>query len=443
MEKNLYVKTYGCQMNVYDSIKMEDLLKPFGYKFNDQLDQADMVILNTCHIREKATEKVYSELGRIKKLKDKKLANNSNMIVVVAGCVGQAEGKEIFKRSPWVDAVVGPQSYQNLPELMSQLMRDKKHVFDLSFVEEEKFDKLPETTKSQGPSAFLAIQEGCDKFCKFCCVPYTRGAEFSRPVANIYREALSMITQGSKEIHLLGQNVSAYHGLSPEGKEISLASLINSLAKIPGLERLRYTTSHPTEIYDDLIEAHGNIPQLMPYLHLPVQSGSDKILKDMNRRHTAEEYLQVIAKLKKARPDIAFSSDFIVGYPGETEQDFRDTMAIVQEVKYAQAYSFKYSPRPGTPASVLPQLPEDIKNERLQELQALIKKQQDEFNASFLGKELNILLEKTGRKENQLVGKSEYLQAVTVENSTNAKIGDIVKVRVNKIMTNSLIAEEI
>ncbi|MEQ9115273.1 MAG: tRNA (N6-isopentenyl adenosine(37)-C2)-methylthiotransferase MiaB [Rickettsiales bacterium] len=439
MQKGLYIKTYGCQMNVYDSVRMGDLLKPFGYSVTSDIENANMVILNTCHIREKATEKVYSELGRIKKIKDR---SPDEMLVIVAGCVGQAEGKEIFNRSPWVDIVVGPQSYQNLPELMAKLSRENKHVIDLNFVDEEKFDSLPESSKSQGASAFLSIQEGCDKFCKFCCVPYTRGAEFSRPLEKIYREALQIVSQGSKEITLLGQNVSAYHGKNLEGEEISLAKLIRSLDKIEGLERIRYTTSHPREIYDDLILAHKEVQKLMPFLHLPVQSGSNRILADMNRKHTANDYLKVIEKLRNARPEIAFSSDFIVGYPGESDKDFQDTMNLVKNVGYAQAYSFKYSPRPGTPASILPQLPEDVKNDRLQELQALLREQQTNFNNSFLNKTVNILIEKKGRKELQMVGKSEFLQAVTIDN-INEGVGKIIPVKVNKIMSNSLLGEAI
>jgi len=441
MQKNLFIKTYGCQMNVYDSLKIGDLLKPFGYALTDTIDNADMVVLNTCHIREKATEKVYSELGRIKKLKNKNLIQKKNdMTVVVAGCVGQAEGEQIFKRSPWVDIVVGPQSYQNLPELITRIAREKKHAINLDFVDDEKFDSLPESNLTQGVSAFLSIQEGCDKFCKFCCVPYTRGAEFSRPLEKIYREALNIISLGSKEITLLGQNVSSYHGKDIENNEISLATLIRHLENIPDLERIRYTTSHPKEIYEDLILAHKEVDKLMPFLHLPVQSGSDRILNDMNRKHTAKDYLEVIEKLRNARPEIAFSSDFIVGYPGESDKDFQDTLKLVKEVGYAQAYSFKYSPRPGTPASILPQLPEDIKDARLQELQNLIRKQQTDFNDSFVGKTLNVLVEKTGRKKSQLIGKSEFLQAVTIDN-INEGIGKIIPVKITKNMTNSLLGE--
>lgn len=438
MQKNLFIKTYGCQMNVYDSIRIGDVLKPFGYQITETIDNADMVVLNTCHIREKAAEKVYSELGRIRKFKTaRQRKTDQEMIIAVAGCVGQAEGEEIFKRSPWVDIVVGPQSYHTLPELMAQLMRKKKHVIELSFVEEKKFDLLPETMNSQGVSAFLSIQEGCDKFCKFCVVPYTRGSEFSRPMEQIYREALQLSTLGSAEITLLGQNVNAYHGLDDSGKIHSLASLVKSIAKIEAIKRIRYTTSHPNDMTEDLIEVHGSEPKLMPFLHLPIQSGSNKILKDMNRRHTVEQYLETINKLKSARPDISFSSDFIVGYPGETEKDFADTLQIVKEVGYAQAYSFKYSPRPGTPASIMAQLPEDVKDERLQILQSLILEQQNAFNKSFIGKNLEVLLEKPGRHPTQITGRSQYMQAVHVDNA-DQYLGKVVTVYINELRTNSL-----
>ncbi len=438
MQKNLFIKTYGCQMNVYDSIRIGDVLKPFGYQITETIDNADMVVLNTCHIREKAAEKVYSELGRIRKFKTaRQRKTDQEMIIAVAGCVGQAEGEEIFKRSPWVDIVVGPQSYHTLPELMAQLMRKKKHVIELSFVEEKKFDLLPETMNSQGVSAFLSIQEGCDKFCKFCVVPYTRGSEFSRPMEQIYREALQLSTLGSAEITLLGQNVNAYHGLDDAGNIHSLASLVKSIAKIEAIKRIRYTTSHPNDMTEDLIEVHGSEPKLMPFLHLPIQSGSNKILKDMNRRHTVEQYLETINKLKSVRPDISFSSDFIVGYPGETEKDFADTLQIVKEVGYAQAYSFKYSPRPGTPASIMAQLPEDVKDERLQILQSLILEQQNAFNKSFVGKKLEVLLEKPGRHPTQITGRSQYMQAVHVDNA-DQYLGKVVTVNINELLTNSL-----
>ncbi len=434
MSKDLYIKTYGCQMNVYDSIKIGDLLKPFGFRITDSMQNADMVVLNTCNVREKAAEKMYSELGRIKKIKNK---SAKNMIIAIAGCVGQAEGKEIFKRAPWVDIVVGPQSYQTLPELLIQLEREKKHVLNLDFIQDSKFDDLPESQKPQGVSAFLSIQEGCDKFCKFCCVPYTRGAEFSRTVEQIYREALHLSSQGSKEITLLGQNVNAYHGLNYRNESTSLAQLIAYIAKIEPIKRIRYTTSHPIDMTDDLIEAHGTIPKLMPFLHLPVQSGSDKILKHMNRKHDVNQYLTIIKKLKKAKEDILFSSDFIVGYPGETEEDFNNTLQLVKEVKFAQSYSFKYSPRPGTPASILPQIDENIKNERLYLLQELLSTQQRQCNEKFLGKTIKVLIEKEGKHKNQFIGRSEYMQAVSLYSSKD-NLGEVVDVKVDKVFSNSL-----
>ncbi|MCH9753900.1 MAG: tRNA (N6-isopentenyl adenosine(37)-C2)-methylthiotransferase MiaB [Alphaproteobacteria bacterium] len=435
--KKLFIQTYGCQMNAYDSIRIGDLLKPFGYETTEVIEESDMVVLNTCHIREKATEKVYSRLGRIRDMKRKL---GKDLIIVVAGCVGQAEGEEIFKRAPWVNIVVGPQSYHNLPELLAKLARNNKHVWDLNFEEDKKFDVLSETLKPQGVSAFLSIQEGCDKFCKFCCVPYTRGAEFSRPVAQIYREALLIASQGSKEITLLGQNVNAYHGLDHEGNQASLADLIKYVSKIDEIKRIRYTTSHPYDMTDDLIEAHGSIQKLMPFLHLPVQSGSDRILKAMNRKHNVETYFDIIDRLRESRKGIAFSSDFIVGYPGETEQDFQDTMELVRRVNFAQAYSFKYSPRPGTPASSMTQVPEDIKTDRLQRLQDLINKQQHEFNDSCVGKTFDVLMEKAGKYENQFSGKSEYMQTVNIENAAQY-IGEIIKVKITKASANSLQGE--
>jgi len=424
-------------MNAYDSMKIGDLLKPFGYATTEVIEDADMVILNTCHIREKATEKVYSRLGRIRDLKQKL---GKEMIIVVAGCVGQAEGEEIFKRAPWVSIVVGPQSYHNLPELLAKLARNNKHVWDLNFAEDKKFDALPESLKSQGASAFLSIQEGCDKFCKFCCVPYTRGAEFSRPVEQIYREALIIASQGSKEITLLGQNVNAYHGLDHEGTQISLANLVKYIAKINEVKRIRYTTSHPHDMTDDLIEAHGSIEKLMPFLHLPVQSGSDKILKAMNRKHNIETYFSIIDRLRDARKGMAFSSDFIVGYPGETEQDFLYTMELVKRVNFAQAYSFKYSPRPGTPASTMAQVPEDVKSDRLQRLQDLINQQQQAFNNASLGQTFDVLMEKSGKYENQFSGKSEYMQTVNIQDASEY-IGQIVKAKIIKSSANSLQGE--
>jgi tRNA-2-methylthio-N6-dimethylallyladenosine synthase len=436
--KKLYIKTYGCQMNVYDSDKMADLLKPFGFDHTDQIEGSDMVILNTCHIREKAAEKIYSELGRIRVLKAQKQAKGDNMIVAVAGCVAQAEGEEIFRRAPCVDIVVGPQSYHNLPELITKIARDGKMVINLDFPTISKFDILPNESKAPGISAFLSIQEGCNEFCKFCVVPYTRGEEYSRPVADIYREAVRFSEAGAVEITLLGQNVNAYNGINEHNNQTNLGNLIRSLAKIDKIKRIRYMTSHPRNMHDDLIAAHGEEPKLMPFLHLPIQSGSNKVLKEMNRKHTREEYLNIIDKLRKSRPDMAFSSDFIVGYPGESDQDFEQTMKIVEEVGYAQCYSFKYSPRPGTPAAINEnQVPEEIKSERLARLQALISNYQDKFNYNFIGKNFEVLLDKHGKHQAQLTGKSPYMQAVHIDNAENY-LGKIVNVKVAEITSNSL-----
>ncbi len=436
----LYIKTYGCQMNVYDSVKMEDLLKPHGFELSNEPESADLVILNTCHIREKATDKVYSELGRIRKGKEQKSAKGENMMIAVAGCVAQAEGEEIFKRAPYVDIVVGPQSYQNLPELIEKAKRKKGWVIDLDFPSNSKFDSMPEESGDRGVSAFLTVQEGCDKFCHFCCVPFTRGAEYSRSVPEIYREALRLISLGVKEITLLGQNVSAYHGEAQEGKTWGLGKLINRLAEIDKLERIRYTTSHPNDMLDEeLIEAHANQPKVMPFLHLPVQSGSDKILKAMNRKHNRKYYFEVIEKYRKACPDIAFSSDFIVGYPGETDQDFKDTLDLITQVNYALSYSFKYSPRPGTAAAVLDnQVPEEKKTERLLILQELLNKQQLEFNKSKEELILPVLFDGKGRQQNQYHGKTPYLQTIVIESKYEDLIGKTMKVRIQKAGQNAL-----
>ena len=439
--KKLYVKSYGCQMNVYDSNKMIDLLHAFGYRPTSEMDDADMVILNTCHIREKAAEKVYSELGRIRHLKEERKSKGKEMLITVAGCVSQAEGDEIFLRAPYVDIVVGPQTYHNLPELIAKVARNNKYVLNLDFPSISKFDSLPESTQSQGLSAFLTIQEGCDKFCKFCCVPYTRGAEYSRGLSEIYREALTLVSNGAKEISLLGQNVTAYHGLDHEGKEISIAELIKHIAKIPELKRIRYTTSHPNDMFDDLIELHATEAKLMPFLHLPVQSGSDKILAHMNRKHTAEQYLDLITKYRNARPDMLFSSDFIVGYPGETEQDFEDTMELIRKVKFALSYSFKYSPRPGTPAASMEnQVPEEIKTDRLVRMQALLAQQQEEINHATIGKECFVMFEKQGKFPGQIHGKNEFAQAVCVEGNEGI-IGKILPVKINKVVGSTLVGE--
>jgi tRNA-2-methylthio-N6-dimethylallyladenosine synthase len=433
MPKKLFIKTYGCQMNVYDSIKMQELLAPFGFESTEDINDADMVILNTCHIREKASEKVYSELGRVKKVKDYRLQNGlGDMIIAVAGCVGQAEGEEIFRRAYYVDIVVGPQSYHTLPDLVAKLARSEKRLIELDFIEEEKFDNLPKNYQGQGASAFVSIQEGCDKFCTFCVVPYTRGAEFSRKVEEIYRESMAVVTKGASEVHLLGQNVNAYHGKAADDQNYSIADLIRHIAKIKGLERIRYTTSHPRDMDDDLIALHGQEAKLMPFLHLPIQSGSNKILKAMNRKHTREEYFTIIDKIRVARPDIVMSSDFIIGFPGESDEDFADTLDLVKKVGYGQCFSFKYSPRPGTPAASMEQVPEAIKVERLNILQKELSKQQLLFNESCVGKVIPVLFEKPGKFDGHIVGKTPYMQSAYIDNVDKSLIGKIVNVKINK-----------
>ncbi|MCH2546034.1 MAG: tRNA (N6-isopentenyl adenosine(37)-C2)-methylthiotransferase MiaB [Alphaproteobacteria bacterium] len=440
-KKKLYIKTYGCQMNVYDSTRMADVLAPIGYEPTSEPNGADMVILNTCHIREKAEEKVYSDLGRIRPHKEKKASEGSKMLIAVGGCVGQAEGAEIIKRAPYVDIVLGSQSYHRLPDMVASALRDGGGVVDLEFPEEPKFDTLPEATAPTGKSAFLAVQEGCDKFCTFCVVPYTRGAEYSRSVDEIISEAKILVRGGAVELTLLGQNVNAYHGLGADAKDWSLAQLIKALAKIDGLERIRYTTSHPRDMRDDLIAVHGDEPKLMPYLHLPIQSGSNHMLKQMNRKHTAEDYLEIIDKLRAARPDIALSSDFIVGFPGESDEDFKATMALVESVGYAQAYSFKYSQRPGTPAADhAAQIDEDVKSKRLQLLQGLLNRQQAAFNRATVGKTFPVLFEREGKYAGHLIGKSPYLQSVHVRNAKNL-MGQLVEVNITEALDNSLAGE--
>ncbi|MGX9356967.1 tRNA (N6-isopentenyl adenosine(37)-C2)-methylthiotransferase MiaB [Roseobacteraceae bacterium S113] len=437
MTKKLFIKTYGCQMNVYDSERMSEALE--GYEQTDTPDDADMILLNTCHIREKAAEKVYSELGRFKGLK----ADKPDLKIGVAGCVAQAEGAEIMRRQPLVDLVVGPQSYHRLPELVERTHNGAK-ALDTDFPEEDKFERLKGRPKAQrGPTAFLTVQEGCDKFCAFCVVPYTRGAEVSRPVQQVLTEARDLVERGVREITLLGQNVNAYHGAGPGaqgGGDWTLAQLIWALNDVDGLERIRFTTSHPNDMQDDLIEAHGSCPKLMPYLHLPVQAGSDKILKRMNRAHTAESYLKVIEKLRDARPDLLLSGDFIVGFPEETEEDFQATMDLIREVKYGTAYSFKYSTRPGTPAAERPQVPEDEKTDRLHRLQALLSQQQRALQDAMVGRDVSVLFEKPGRQDGQMVGKSEYLHAVHVSDA-DVQIGDLRRVRVVESGSNSLAAK--
>lgn len=438
MSKNLYIKTYGCQMNVYDSDCMAELLKPHGYEQCESVDTADMVILNTCHIREKAAEKMYSELGRVRQHKENKNKQGENCIIAVAGCVGQAEGKEIFKRAPFVDMVVGPQSYQTLPDLLSSVKRNEGHKIDLSF-SNKKFDTLNTKALSGKSSTFLTIQEGCDKFCTFCVVPYTRGAEYSRPVSEIYREAMQLVANGTKEITLLGQNVNAYQGKTEESNHYNLGQLIRHLCKINGLERIRYSTSHPRDMHDELYKVHFEEEKVMPFLNLPVQSGSDKILQAMNRKHTRDSYFEIIDKLRDGRPEMQFSTDIIVGFPGESDKDFEDTVDLVKRVNYTQAYSFKYSPRPGTPgADMEEQIPEHIKDERLQYLQAIINQQQERYNKNCEGKKMAVLFDRKGKRENQYVGKTPFMQSVHVTSEKNGIINAIKEVAIKEGFANSL-----
>ena len=426
-------------MNVYDSERMADVLAPLGYAISDSAEGADLVVLNTCHIREKAAEKVYSELGRLKELKLAKAeAGGGAMTIAVAGCVAQAEGAEIMRRAPTVDLVVGPQAYHQLPELIARLSRASGERLAADFAAEEKFDALPTARGTKGPTAFLTVQEGCDKFCSFCVVPYTRGAEYSRPVASILAEAEGLAARGVREVTLLGQNVNAYTGAGPDGAVASLADLVRRLAEIEGLARIRYTTSHPRDMRDDLISAHAEVEALMPYLHLPVQSGSDRVLKAMNRAHTAESYLRLVERIRAARPDMALSGDFIVGFPGETETDFQATLDLVEAAGYASAFSFKYSRRPGTPAAAMPrQVAEEVKTERLARLQALLDRQRHAFDAAQVGLTLPVLFERPGRQPGQAIGRSPYLQAVWVEGAV-ARIGTVVPVHITATGPNSL-----
>jgi len=430
--KKLFIKTYGCQMNVYDSERMAAAVAPSGYDQVDTPEGADLILLNTCHIREKAAEKVYSELGRLKEHK----IGNPDLKIGVAGCVAQAEGEEIVARQPAVDLVVGPQAYHNLPEMLEQVSKGGTAV-NTAFPEEDKFDHLPdEVGQRRAPSAFLTVQEGCDKFCTFCVVPYTRGMEVSRPADRIMREARDLVARGVAEITLLGQNVNAYHGASDSG-DWTLARLIDALAGLDGLKRIRFTTSHPNDMSDDLIAAFGDQEKLMPYLHLPVQSGSDKVLKAMARKHTAASYLDVLDRIRAVRPDIALSGDFIVGFPGETEADFQATLDLCDTVRYAQAYSFKYSPRPGTPAFGRDQVDEAEKVERLARLQTMLTAHQKAFQEAQVGRNMPVLLEKAGRKPGQVIGKSPFLHAVHLDGPLSL-IGQIVDVRIDASMTNSL-----
>jgi tRNA-2-methylthio-N6-dimethylallyladenosine synthase len=444
LAKKLYIKTYGCQMNVYDSARMADVLAPLGYGTAEDPSDADMVILNTCHIRERASEKVFSELGRLRQARAERKQAGADMIIAVAGCVAQAEGAEILRRAPDVDIVLGPQTYHRLPEMVARAARARSArdgnsrrgagVLDTDFPAESKFDHLPVPAADQAVSAFLAVQEGCDKFCTFCVVPYTRGAEFSRPVAQVVDEARALVAAGAREINLLGQNVNAYHGEAPDGSEWGLGRLVRHLAdRVDGLLRIRYTTSHPRDMNDDLIAAHAEVPQLMPFLHLPVQSGSDRVLEAMNRQHKVRLYYEIVDRLRAARPDMALSSDFIVGFPGESETDFATTMKLVQEIGFAQAFSFNYSIRPGTPGAAMEnQVPEAVKDERLQRLQAVLNAQQVEFNRGMIGRVLPVLLEKPGKRAGQLVGRSPYLQAVHVM-ADPGEIGRVVDLRIDGI----------
>ncbi|HMA49088.1 MAG TPA: tRNA (N6-isopentenyl adenosine(37)-C2)-methylthiotransferase MiaB [Magnetospirillaceae bacterium] len=439
MAKKLFIRTYGCQMNVYDSARMADVLAPLGYQPSDSPDDADMVIVNTCHIREHASEKTFSELGRLRDIKQERAKQGQETVLAVAGCVAQAEGEEIIRRAPFVDIVLGPQTYHRLPEMVARASRAGGAVLDTDFPAEPKFDHLP-APQAQGLTAFLSVQEGCDKFCTFCVVPYTRGAEYSRSPDAILEEARSLVGQGVREITLLGQNVNGYHGGG-----LRLGGLMRRLTEIEGLERLRYTTSHPRDMDDELIEAHRDLPQVMPFLHLPVQSGSDRILAAMNRQHTADDYRRIIDRLRAANPEIALSSDFIVGFPGETDQDAADTIKLVEEIGFAQAYSFKYSPRPGTPASGMAgQVPEAVKEERLAQLQAALQIQSARFNQGCVGRTFDVVLDRPGRQDGQLIGRSPYMQSVFVT-APATMLNSVQKLTITAAYSNSLgavLAEE-
>ena len=439
--EKVFIKTFGCQMNVYDSERLSESLSQTGYSETKNIHNADLVILNTCHIREKATEKVYSDLGRIHDIKKSRKKEGKNTIVTVAGCVAQAEGTEIFKRSKVVDVVVGPQSYQSLPRILSHVKSTGQRVKEIDFLHREKFSTLPSERKYSSPSAFLTIQEGCNKFCTFCVVPYTRGVEYSRSISEIEKEARTLTEKGVRELILLGQNVNAYHGFSEANVQSSLATLISRLARIKGLERLRYTTSHPLDMSDDLIAAHQNETKLMPYLHLPFQSGSDKILRSMNRKHTRDEYIRIIERVRKIRPDIALSTDIIVGFPEETEEDFEQTLDLVKTIGFAHSFSFKYSPRLGTPAAGLEtQVNEEVKSDRLSRLQSLLQTQHERYNSQFIGKTLPVLFEKEGTKKGIFVGRSPYFQLVYAEsnNTSSTIVGEICSVEIVKSGPGSL-----
>lgn len=438
MARKLHIKTFGCQMNVYDSARMADVLAPLGYVLTNAAEDADLIILNTCHIREKAVEKVFSELGRLKALKNERNVQKEPLILGVAGCVAQAEGGEILNRAPYVDIVFGPQAYHRLPEMIARVARGAGRVLSTDFPVEPKFDNLPEPSAQPGaPTAFLTVQEGCDKFCTFCVVPYTRGAEYSRPTSEVLAEARTYAAAGIREIVLLGQNVNCYHGLAPGGDEWGLGRLIREVAAIDGIERVRYVTSYPADMNAELIAAHREVDVLMPFLHLPVQSGSDRILTAMRRRHSASDYRRIVARLRAARPDLALSTDLIVGFPGETHADFQASLQLVRDIGFSQAYSFKYSPRPGTPASLEPQLEESVKDERLAELQTLLNRQQREFNESCVDQVLPVLFESRGRTAGQIVGRSPYMQSVHVE-APESWLGTIRQVRIGEGFANSL-----
>jgi tRNA-2-methylthio-N6-dimethylallyladenosine synthase len=442
--RKVHIKSYGCQMNVYDSHRMADMLAAQGFSETPGPEDADLVILNTCHIRERAAEKVYSELGRIRQIKRAAAAEGRQVTIAVAGCVAQAEGKEILRRASAVDLVVGPQSYHRLPALLERVAQGET-VIDTEFPVEDKFSVLKAptraATRARGITAFVTVQEGCDKFCTFCVVPYTRGIEVSRPVASIVTEIERLADAGVREVTLIGQNVNAYHGDGPDGRSWTLGRLLHRLAGVPGIARLRYTTSHPCDMDDSLVEAHRDLACLPPFLHLPVQSGSDRILAAMNRRHTRADYLAAIARMRAAHAEMAFSSDFIVGFPGETEEDFRATLSLIDEVGYAGAYSFKYSPRPGTPAAdMAEQLPEAVTSDRLYRLQDAITRQQMAFNARWLGKSLDVLFEKPGHHPGQIVGRSPYLQPVHVSGPSTL-IGNIGAATITELRANSMIGE--
>lgn len=438
--KKVHIKSYGCQMNVYDGQRMADVLGQQGYVETATPDDADLILLNTCHIRERAAHKVYTELGKLRDLKRERKADGRETTLVVAGCVAQAEGAEIQRRQPAVDLVIGPQTYHRLPELLAQTKRGR--VVDTELPPEDKFGHLPAPKPAailaRGVSAFVTVQEGCDKFCAFCVVPYTRGAEFSRPVAQVIAEVERLAQAGVQDVSLLGQNVNAYHGEGPDGRVWTLAQLMHRIAEVPGIARIRYTTSHPRDMDDELIAAHRDLPQVMPFLHLPVQAGSDRILSAMNRKHTGDEYRRLIDRIRAARPDIALSSDFIVGFPGESDADFEETLRLIADIRFASAYSFKYSPRPGTPAAELSeQVPLAVMDERLHRLQALVEQHRQEFNHAMVGRTVEVLLERTGRHPGQLAGKTPYMQAVQIESATY-RIGDRVLALIERAGSNSL-----